>query len=318
MRTVLLGAAGTGTAFALASRIRAVWGADVRIVAVDINPAELVTTSLLADSFVQVPLVNDPAYEKCIRELIEAEQVNTFIPILNDEHVVAVNLLSDPALAKLDVWSSELYARCTDKRVADDWLSEIGVPTPMKPDLTEASRGGEWFVKPVNGVGSRGARRISAEELHGYDQTTRETLIVQEVCKEPEVTVDSFHDDRTGASFVYCRERLETKAGVCTKARVFFDPELAAIAKKIARGLRQRGTLCFQVMKGLKGWVVTDLNLRSGAGTAITCSAGFDVLAAAFACRAGEDYTKFLSPIAAGEEFIVTRQYAEFVMQHRT
>ncbi len=92
MRTVLLGAAGTGTAFALASRIRAVWGADVRIVAVDINPAELVTTSLLADSFVQVPLVNDPAYEKCIRELIEAEQVNTFIPILNEEHVVAVNL----------------------------------------------------------------------------------------------------------------------------------------------------------------------------------------------------------------------------------
>ena len=71
-------------------------------------------------------------------------------------------------------------------------------------------------------------------------------------------------------------------------------------------------------MKGLKGWVVTDLNLRSGAGTAITCSAGFDVLAAAFACREGEDYTKFLSPIAAGEEFIVTRQHAEFVMQHRT
>ncbi len=125
-----------------------------------------------------------------------------------------------------------MYARCTDKRVADDWLSEIGVPTPMKPDLTEASGGGEWFVKPVNGVGSRGARRISAEELHGYDQATRETLIVQEVCKEPEVTVDSFHDDRTGASFVYCRERLETKAGVYTKARVFLILNLQQLQKR--------------------------------------------------------------------------------------
>eukprot|EP01093_Parvamoeba_rugata_P011800 TRINITY_DN3303_c0_g1_i15.p1 TRINITY_DN3303_c0_g1~~TRINITY_DN3303_c0_g1_i15.p1 ORF type:complete len:319 (+),score=23.49 TRINITY_DN3303_c0_g1_i15:60-1016(+) len=317
MTSILLGAAGTGTSFAIASRIRAVWGDEVRIVSVDINPAELVTTSLLSDAFVQVPLASSPEYENSIRSILSSEDIDVYVPILNEEHLVAQKILGDLAFGNLDVWSSELYANCTDKGFADQFLNSIGVPTPKIIDPLRSKSDIACFIKPRNGFGSNGAYKTSVDELVKRTTSELESLIVQEVCEGPEVTVDSFYDAQAGVSFAYCRERIETKSGVCTKARVFLDPELAEIARKIGKGLQQRGTICFQAMKGEDGWVITDLNVRSGAGTAITCSAGFDVLAAAFACRTGQDYSRFVRQIDENEEFIVTRQYAEFVMAHR-
>jgi len=142
--------------------------------------------------------------------------------------------------------------------------------------------------------------------------------VIQELCESPEITVDSFYDDRNNIGYAYCRERLETKSGVCTKARLFADPELSDFANKIGQSLKQRGTICFQVMKCNDGWALTDLNVRSGAGTSLTCSAGFDVLSAAFACRIGEDYLDFLRPIKEREEFFITRQYSDFVMSQKS
>ena len=317
MTAILLGAAGTGTSFAIASRLRAVWGDAVRIVSVDINPQELVTTSLLSDAFIQVPLADDPAYESRIRNILLSEGIDIYVPILNEEHVVAQAIIEDPDFGDLDVWSSELYARCTDKDFADKFLKRIGVPTPKVIDPIALRPSESCFVKPRRGFGSKGARKVSFAELTDFSKSELESLIIQEVCEGPEVTVDSFYDTQAEASFAYCRERIETKSGVCTKARVFFDPKLADIAQKIGNGLQQRGTICFQAMKAHGDWVITDLNVRSGAGTAITCSAGFDVLAAAFACRTGQDYSKFVRQLDVDEEFIVTRQYAEFVMAHR-
>ena len=317
MTAILLGAAGTGTSFAIASRLRAVWGDEVRIVSVDINPPELVTASLLSDTFVQVPFADNPAYENKIRAIVLSEGIDVYVPILNEEHLVAQNIIGDPNFGGLDVWSSELYARCTDKELADQFLKSIGVPTPKIIDPVGLPPQAECFVKPRSGFGSKGARKVSVEELSELSKSELESLIVQEVCEGPEVTVDSFYDAQTDVSFAYCRERIEIKSGVCTKARVFFDPELADIARRIGKGLQQRGTICFQAMRARSGWAITDLNVRSGAGTAITCSAGFDVLAAAFACRTGQNYSKFVRQLAVDEEFIVTRQYAEFVMAHR-
>lgn len=315
MRVVLLGAGGTGTSFAIASRLRAHWGADIRLVVTDSNPAHLVTTSVLADACVQVPYASDPGFQALLEGIIEREGVQTYIPILNDEIVLAARLQADPRYAHVDFWSSPLHAQCTDKTFADAWLNGIGVRTPATIAAAEIERGdGPWFAKPRRGFGSRGAGVVSGADLRALDAAARDALIVQELCAAPEVTVDSFHDAASGATHAYCRERIETKAGVCTKARIFHDAELEAFAARIGSALGQRGTLCFQAMRGRDGWAVTDLNLRSGAGTAMSCAAGFDVLAAAYACRAGEDYARFLAPLEPGRSIHVTRQYAEFVM----
>lgn len=314
MQTVVLGAAGTGTSFAIASRLRAHWGDALRLIAIDVNPAHLVTTAQLVDDFVQVPYASDPAFAARIAELLLDTPAHTFIPILNEELALAARLLEDARFAAIDIWSSPLHARLTDKLAADAWLRALGVRTPAQPDWRHGADHQLYFVKPRAGIGSRGARVASAAELRAMPDPERAQLIIQERCAAPEVTVDSFYDAATGAAHAYCRERIETKAGVCTKARLFHDAELSAFAARIGQALGQRGTLCFQVMRGEAGWAVTDLNLRSGAGTAMTCAAGFDVLAAAYACRSGQDYAHLLPPLAPGRELYVTRQYAEFVM----
>jgi hypothetical protein len=89
---------------------------------------------------------------------------------------------------------------------------------------------------------------------------------------------------------------------------------LSGYAALIGEALGQQGTICFQVMSSRDEWVLTDLNLRPGAGTAMTCAAGTDLLSAHFACRWGLPYKRYLGEEDLGEEVIVTRQYAEFVM----
>lgn len=317
MRNVLLGAGGTGTAFAIASRLRATWGNTIKLVVTDIYDENLVTASLLADKFYKVPYANAPSFGKALRDIMLNESIQTYIPILNDEIVLANGMAKDPALRHVDFWSSDMHALCTDKVYADEWLRSIGVRTPENVDLSAIEgKSGPWFAKPRRGFGSRGAHILHREDLANMKESDIDDLIIQELCEKPEVTVDSFYDSTTGTGYAYCRERLETKSGVCTKARLFADAELSAFATKIGQALEQRGTICFQVMRSKRGWVATDLNLRSGAGTAMTCSAGYDVLSAAFACRIGEDYSSFVKPLNDKEEYLITRQYSEFVMRH--
>ena len=317
MKTVLLGAAGTGTSFAIASMLRARWGKNIRLIATDIFDKHLVSTSILSDSFYKVPYANHPDFSGVIGNIITNEKVDIYIPILNDEIVLGAQLIAQKRHRDVDIWSSDLYAKCIDKVFADLWLNEIGIRTPKKYELDSfADKSSAWVCKPRNGSGSQNVKFLNNNELQALSADEIASSIIQEVCTSPEVTVDSFYDYTKGVGFSYCRERLETKSGVCTKARLFFDGELDEFSKKIGQNLNQRGTICFQAMRSADGWAVTDLNMRSGAGTALTCSAGFDVISAGFACRTGADYTDFLKPLKQLEEFYITRQYSEFVMQH--
>jgi len=314
-RNVLIGGGGTGTAFAIATRLKAIWHDRLRLIITDIFDRDLVTTSLLADAFHKVPRADDPNFAQVLERILDEEAIDIYIPLLNAEIRAAWAL---PKSQKLDIWLAGFGPELLDKAVADPWLLAQGVRVPRQLSYLQGQTDDEtWFVKPRDGFGSRDARVLTMAEIRALDEDMRTESIIQEICETPEITIDSFYDAETGFTRAYCRERLETKAGVCTKARVFFDPELAEFAAKIGAGLGQRGAICFQAMRAKEGWSVTDLNLRSGAGTALTVAAGYDVLAASYACRTGESYKHFVPEIALDSEFLVTRQYSEFVMRRR-
>ena len=316
IRTVLIGAAGTGTSFALATRLRATWGADVRIVGMDTNPPELVTTSLLCDAFHEVPRADDPSFAGALESVLAAETPATYLPILNDEIALASTLAVSGRASGIDIVAPapEVAELCRDKLALAEWLTGHGVDCPQTCLPDDRSGPGPWFMKPRNGFGSRGTRLVGDECLLAASPDDLHGMILQEACRAPEVTVDSFFDAAAGEGRALCRERLETKAGVCTKARVFHDDDLGDMAARIGAALGQRGTICFQVMRADDRWVVTDLNLRPGAGTAMTCAAGFDVLSALLACRWEMPTEPYFADSALDRDIIVTRQYAEFVM----
>lgn len=310
---ILISAAGTGTAFTIASRLRAVWGDECKIVAMDTNPRHLVTSALLADRFIQSPPVRDESFLGFVEYIVGEESISTYIPILNDEFVVAQALKN--RFASVDVWTSSIASELArDKKMASAWLRSQGLPVPKMFDRYDVELEKEYFVKPINGYGSQSARVMCGRDILGVQEQFWSEYIVQEKCSLPEITVDSFYDQKLDFSFAVVRERIETKAGVCTKGRVFMDEEVSALAKKLAGALGQHGLICFQMMKNGPSWLITDLNFRPGAGTAITIAAGYDLIAAAFACRWGEPYQSFLVGDLDAKGVYVTRQYAEFVM----
>lgn len=310
---VLLGAAGTGTSFAMAVRLRAVWGEKLRIIGIDTNPAHLVATSLLCDRFHTVPPVTSEGFLSALSTIIVAEEIGTYVPVLNDEVLLTGELVDDVRWKGVDIIKpNKLGIRlAADKLALAHWANSIGIAAPETFLPGQRTGSGPWFMKPRNGFGSRRARTVQLEDL---TEINNDDVIMQEVCEPPEITVDSFFDYTADEGFVVCRERLEVKAGICTKARIFFDSEIEEFAKKIGHNIEQRGTICFQLMRAKGQWVVTDLNVRPGAGTSMTVAAGYDVLAAQFACRWGEDWHRFFATPRLQRDLFVTRQYCEFVM----
>ncbi len=294
--------------------LRRHWDSRVRVVVIDTNPARLVAASVLADACETIPPFSDPRAADAVRMVVALYNVDTYMPVFDSEVVLAARLHEEEELPKsVRVLAPSVASAliCEDKLATHRWLTEQGIPSPYTCDLAAGAPPGAWFLKRRYGYGSRDARRIVFPGQDMLDPGERREYIVQERCSGPEVTLDVFSSLCEGLVRVLCRERLEVKEGVCTKARVFEDPELAALARKVAQGLQLDGSFCVQVMRRRDEWVVTDINARPGGGTSMSAPLGIDFFAAAFAHAWGEDPWRFLRSLQ-GEAFVV-RQYTDLV-----
>lgn len=313
IKTVLIGSSGAGNAFAAALALRRSWGNSIKIIAIDTNPKCLVTASIISDKFYQVADVLDQEFRRNVKKILIEEAVDTYAPFLNDEIFVAALLYEEELFNKnltLQVKNSKVANMCDDKYETFLWLSELNVLTPLCFNKNSHLHNEDKLIlKPRRGFGSNVTRLSQAKDF--ISQYNFDKYILQQECEKPEITIDVCFD-KTRNYFKYvCRERLEVKSGVCTKARLFYDNKLEKIAFKIANHLNL-SSYCFQVMK-LKGeWAVTDVNARLGAGTAMSYAAGMDFFSGMFAILWGEDASSYFRPMQI--ETIVTRQYSEFLM----
>jgi carbamoylphosphate synthase large subunit len=314
----MLGTAGTGTSWGVAASLRERWYDQLHIVATDMLPQRLVATSALAERFVQVPAVEDYRFQEILLSLIAEEAIDTYVPTFDAEIVLAARLREQGAVDGVRVLAPPLWAAetCWDKVRASRWLTEAGFPSPeMVPFSGGAWRPSGVVVKPRRGVGSVGVARIG--DRHEWSAwCARDDLdewIAQELIDGPEITLDCFRSTWTSQSRVVCRERVEVKSGVCTKARIFDDPQLAAMATGIGAGLELGGVYCLQVMRAPdRGWLVTDINPRPGAGTRLSAAIGV-LFHAAWLADAWGAPTSHLLPALERDHWVV-RQYREVVL----
>lgn len=313
---VLVGSAGTGTAFGAICALRRVWGTEIHVVAMDVNPAHLCTSSLLADSYEQIVPFADPDFPAALRSILIRHSVDTYLPLYpNEIELAAQFVLREPAILPYANLIPKLDTAllCNDKARLSEFLTMFGMPIPRcwsgDPDLDASA----FFVKPRSGTGSHGAKQITREALIEMPDSVRCKLLVQELCFGPEITVDVFVGTSEVGTRSLCRERLETKAGVATKCRVFHDAEIEAMASKLADCMQISGSFCFQLMRNSSGnFVVTDVNPRPGAATAMSVATGNDFFAATFANAWGEDCSRYFHVL--NKDRYVTRQFTEFVM----
>jgi len=308
LKNVLVLSGGTGTAWSICSALKKIAGETIRLIVCDTNPSFLVHTSVLADIFLTVLPIADPSYYKSMLEVFDKYNIDILIPLIDWDLQMFPRDSQD--LLSRNIFSTapdrKTFQSLSNKKKLHETARSVGVPTPEIYTAETVDPTGEYVIKPIIGFGSRNVKKISGAEIQSI---WLDEFIVQEMCQPVEVTVDIFH--YLGQVNCVCRERIETKAGVCTKARIFRNRVIEDRIQRFASVVSLPECCCAQFMQGRYGdWLLTDFNLRLGAGSALSAAVGFGVAEAAVAV-----WLKKPLPILKlpnGEHFVV-RYYTELV-----
>ncbi len=259
---LLITTAGSGAGYYL---VRCAKALGVKtVMAGDTNPAHLVAASALADRFFRLPPAKDPQFKDHMIDLLRKHSVDFWIPILDEEIIEAAHIsLSNHKLSTVvHTQNIEASGLCFDKLKMASWLEQNGFATPLTlPILNAKWQSAGWFVKPRFGRGSHGTGILNNKKDFEAAKKASPESLVQEIARLPELTVDVYVPVTGSGVRAMCRERIEVKSGVCTKARVHYDAGLEKTAHRLAEGLKLAGGFCFQVLSSKSGqWVITDIN----------------------------------------------------------
>jgi carbamoyl-phosphate synthase large subunit len=315
-RRLIVGSAGSANAFGTIRSVRDRFAGSVFVIAVDTNPQEMVAASTLADAFVRMPPASDPNFAAALRDCAARYSANSYLPIHDAEIDVATRLLVEGRFPPgLDLISPprDVVRRCSDKWAMHQWLQAQDLPSPETRLATIGAletMQRPAVLKPREGSGGENFLRVhEARQLEGVDPAK---WLLQEVLEKPEIAIDTFLSRDRKVLRCACREYLEMRATVATKARIFHDGELAGIAERLARALPLCGAFLVQVMQDSRGkWRITDVNPRVGSATRMCVPCGLDFAAANLADFWGEDVSEALRPLTG--EYYVARQYEEYV-----
>jgi|GEM_PF-1421316 len=291
--TLLITAAGTTTSVNVIKYVAEM--GNVRIVTADSNPAYLIAApSRWSTSHHQVPPASQRhAFVASIKRICEEELVDAVYPV-HDAEILAIaeSCSSFPDRVQLPQNAYSTILNCNDKWISYDVCRNADLPVPRtilgsNLQRCEFTDGIEFVRKPRRGVGSYGVRRVK-----GFDELDAETdlndeSLYQVPCQGSEFTIDVLCLKDIFVAIV--RERLEVKAGVCTKARVFVDPWITQLSRGVAKAFGLAGLFCFQLFGDLQNYdfQIIDINPRCGGGTALSAAAGFPIYEAYFSAMLG-------------------------------
>lgn len=309
MKRIMILSGGTAAAWAISRAVKDIGKNRVLLYVCDINPPHLVHTSTLADYYYVIPAIKSEGYYEYMMALFEKEKIDILVPLIDWD--LSLFSYDNADLLRLGIYSTAPYKQTfnilSNKRNMARTLEEmgIGVPQIISSELLEPE--GTYYVKPEIGFGSRDSRVVLGRDVKGMNLNG---MIVQELCLPEEITVDAFCDGKVVKSI--CRERIEVKSGVCTKARIFENPELSKVITRLALEFNLPHMNCIQFMRSQQGkWLLTDFNLRLGGGSALSAAVGFKMAESSVALWL--NMPELVSVDIPAQEHFVVRCFEEIV-----
>lgn len=279
MIKLLLLSAGTNACYHIAKILKEKFANDFYIIGADINDNFLLPDYHYLDKCYKVPYTSDPCYYDEILKICETERINYILPSFDADQQLFYP--ENPDLQRLGVLSfgtsKETLSIYADKIKMYEFLKSKGFPLPQRYSISDINDTQEYFIKPINGVASIGARKILSKDIKLLPNT--ENFIIQEVCSEPEYTLECFTFEKQLSTV--CRERIATKTGVCVKAKIFNSTKLEKIAMDFISAVATPYCFNLQFMKNQNDeYVITDVNLRTAGGMSLSYAAGWDEVSA--------------------------------------
>ena len=313
MKKLLLLSCGTNACFHIARVLKEKFKKDFFIVGCDINKNWLIPTYDYLDVFYQSPFSTDENYYSFVLNICKNEKIDFLLPSFdNDQFLFSCDNKDLKELGVKSFAISNSLQFYIDKESTNNYLESIGIPVPKNFTKDSVEDNTEYFVKPIHGVGSNGIRKELGSIIRDKNQDTSKSII-QELCFEPEFTLECFHYNNKIYSVV--RERIASKSGVCIKTRIFQDKKLEQYAYILAKNTNLPHIFNMQFMKNRKDeYVCTDLNLRTAGGMSLSYAAGWDEVSALANIMLEKDDKTITSSVnkTISEQYII-RHYEDSV-----
>lgn len=256
-----------------------------KIVATDNSP--VAPALYLADKQYLVPRIDDPGYIDSILEICKSEDIDAITTFIDPE----IELLSSnrALFEELGVQVLAPYEKtahlCFDKYQMYEHLVENGIPTVLTygtlSDFEEAFAAGKIslpvFVKPRNGSGSVGARRIASMVELRVAMEEDPSLIIQELITGEDVDADVYVDTVSHELVsAFTKRKLSTTIGGANKTVSFKDPKFFEAIKRAVSVLELNGPsdMDFFVKDG--EYLLSEVNPRFGGAYLHAYGAGVD------------------------------------------
>ena len=313
MKRLLLLSCGTNACFHIARILKEKFTDDFYIIGSDINKRHLIPTGKYLDEFYQSPFSAEKSYYPFVLDICKKEKIDFILPSFDSDQFLFS--CDNVDLQKIGVRSFAISSKLIfyhDKETTNRFLESVRIPVPKRFTKENVEDSIAYFVKPVHGVGSAGTYKATGAEIKNSDADFKDKII-QELCYEPEYTLECFLYD--GKIYSAVRERIASKSGVCTKTRIFKDKGLEQYAYKLAENAELPHIFNMQFMKNQDGeYVCTDLNLRTAGGMSLSYAAGWDEVSALAYIMLGSDEKTIVASVnnEIPEQYVV-RHYEDSV-----
>ncbi len=256
---------------------------DIQVFGVDVDV--LSAGQIFASQFrVVAPFHLREEYGAHLRQVISDWKIDVVIPTLADE-LADIHEMLQGVPVDIVLSSPSTTRLCGDKAAFYDW-AQAHVPQYMVRHARLSAplswKADQYFLKPVEGRGSRGCRMVTPEVLQAFlaEVDTPSDWVVMEPLSGMEWTVDAYIDREGLVRYVVPRERLEVVAGISRKGRTVKHDAVIQGTLDILALLPFRGPVCIQWKADETGAPkLLEVNARMSGGIMITVLSGANPMA---------------------------------------
>lgn len=265
---------------------RKTMGTTGKIVATDLSiyaPA-----AYFADKFYQVPRIDDPAYIPTVLDICRKEEINAITTCIDPEIMLLAEHRAVFAEIGVEVLApyEETARICFDKFKMFQYLVSKGIKTVLTfgdlDSFCKAKKAGEIsfpvFVKPREGSGSVGARKVSNMARLAEAMAQDPSLIIQEfmgdaVDMDADIYIDTISHKPVA---LFSKRKLETKIGGASKTISFKDQKLVDFVCNALNAFKFNGPIDMDLWYRNGEYYLSEVNPRFGGAYLHAYGAGVD------------------------------------------
>lgn len=274
----MITAGGTATAWHIAKTIKLHMPNAYEVHICDCNRQELIPAVKYADFFYQMPMIVAEDYRSAMYRILKEKQIDIIVPLIDMDLKLFAS--DSDSLKRLGVRSSapckKTFEALSDKAKLPDSLERLGIPALSLYTQKETVPENRYLLKPRIGFGSRGTRVIWGKDIQLTDISD---CIIQEYVQPVddiyEITAEVYQ--YANEIRVFMRSRIEVKEGVCTKMQPTYEKQIEEEIKKLVDAFEMPIASNIQFLLHEGKWRMNDVNLRLGAGTALSTACGFQL-----------------------------------------